>query len=238
MPLINRVVEENTAYAEQHDVVFNIVKAVDDILVYVDENRLHQIMANLLSNAAKFSHCNGTVEIVVAYHNENVRVSVTDHDAGIPESFQPKLFTKFTQSDSSDTRQKGGTGLGLSISKAIIEKMGGEIGFVSQEGVGSTFYIDLPADKRSDLAEIKNFPSSSSRELQPHVLIVEDDHDIAALIQRILAEVGFNSHIAYDANEARQKLVDTPHLYKAVTLDLVLPGEHGLSFLESMRSLE
>jgi len=244
MKIIKRVVEENTAYAEQHNVVFNIVEDVSDILVYVDEDRFHQVMANLLSNAAKFSSSNDTIEIVVSYRRKNVRVAVTDHGVGIPESFQAKLFDKFTQSDSSDTRKKGGTGLGLSISKTIIEKMGGEIGFVSKEGIGSTFYIDLPADIKINIADNiditdntdKDF--SSSRKQQPYVLIVEDDHDIAALIQRMLAEAGYNSHIAYDAIEARQKLADNPNFYKAITLDLVLPGEDGIQFLERMRRFE
>ena len=104
-----------------------------------------QVMANLLSNAAKFSHENGIVEVSVARRNNTIiRVSVADHGYGITEKFYPTIFDKFTQEDSSDTRSKGGTGLGLNISKAIIEKHGGKIAFQSKVGEGSTFYFDLP----------------------------------------------------------------------------------------------
>ena len=73
-----------------------------------------------------------------------MRVSVRDHGPGIPQAFRARIFEHFSQADSSDTRQKGGTGLGLAISRQLIERMGGRLSFDSQEGVGSTFYFELP----------------------------------------------------------------------------------------------
>lgn len=150
IPFLQQVLKDNEAYSDQYKVKFVLVDSISQELknpqVYADKARLMQVMANLLSNAAKFSHENGKVEISTSRQDDDIiRVSVTDHGPGIPEEFQSKLFEKFTQFDSSDTRQKGGTGLGLNISKAIIEKHGGKIDFTSKEGVGSTFYIDLPA---------------------------------------------------------------------------------------------
>ncbi len=110
----------------------------------IDSDRLTQVLTNLLSNAVKFSPPGSTVEVRVSRVAQQVRVEVADHGPGIPEKFRSRIFQKFSQADSSDSRQKGGTGLGLNISKALIEQMGGHIGFNSQVGAGSTFFFELP----------------------------------------------------------------------------------------------
>lgn len=145
VPFLKQAVNENLAYAEQYEVSYILEPMKEPLLVYANKDRLMQVMANLLSNAAKFSHKNGSIEISAAPHDiDTIRISVVDHGQGIPEEFYSKIFDKFTQLDSSDSRNKGGTGLGLNISKAIIEKHGGEIGFVSKLDVETTFYFDLP----------------------------------------------------------------------------------------------
>ncbi|MGH6639483.1 MAG: ATP-binding protein, partial [Polaromonas sp.] len=94
----------------------------------------------------------------------------------IPEAFRDKVFEKFSQADSSDSRQKGGTGLGLSISKAIVEAMHGRIGFVSQFGAGSTFHVDLPESMDAAPAAAVAPPARLQR---PEVLVGEADRDIS-----------------------------------------------------------
>jgi PAS domain S-box-containing protein len=144
MPLVEQAVEANRGYAEQYGVSCLIEQRLPGAMARVDSARLLQVMANLLSNAAKFSRPGGSVELAVTADGDRIRVAVTDHGSGVPESLRERIFEKFTQGDASDTRHKGGTGLGLSISKSLIERMGGEIGFTSQPGQGASFYFTLP----------------------------------------------------------------------------------------------
>ncbi len=144
LPLIERAIADNESYGSQYDINYRLIKRVaDDAYVIVDRDKFMQVMDNLMSNAVKFSQKGATVDIGVEYFNDNIRVSVTDRGKGIPIEFQPSLFEKFTQSDSTDTRSVGGTGLGMNIVKKIVEKHNGEISFVSQENVGTTIYVDI-----------------------------------------------------------------------------------------------
>lgn len=143
-PLIQQSILDNEAYAEQYGVSYALKPFDKELIVYGNQNRLIQVMANLLSNATKFSYKGEVVEIEVSQDMDStVKVSIIDHGEVIPEGFYSKIFKKFSQSDSSDTRQKGGTGLGLNISKAILEKHGGTIGF-SSNVEKTIFYFELP----------------------------------------------------------------------------------------------
>lgn len=141
---LDNAVEANRSYAEELGVELQLEHMPDDVQVQADPDRLSQVVANLISNAAKFSP-NGETVLVSAQKSEDlIRISVADRGQGIPEEFQEKIFGKFAQADSSDTKAQGGTGLGLAISKAIIEAHMGEIGFETSEGGGTTFFFDLP----------------------------------------------------------------------------------------------
>lgn len=143
-PLLEQAIESNRSYGQQYGVEFVIENHLPKAEIKTDSDRLMQVMTNLLSNAAKFSPRGEKVEISVAILEKVIRVSVADRGPGIPPEFRGRIFQKFAQADSSDSRQKGGTGLGLSIAKSIIERLGGQINFESQLNVGSTFYFDLP----------------------------------------------------------------------------------------------
>jgi PAS domain S-box-containing protein len=144
MPLVEQAIESNSGYADKYMVHYSITHYLPKAKINVDADRFMQVMSNLLSNAAKFSPAAGTIEISVKQHEKLIRISVVDYGSGVPDAFRDKLFKKFSQADSSDTRQKGGTGLGLSITKTIVEKMGGEIGFELRNQLGTCFYFDLP----------------------------------------------------------------------------------------------
>jgi len=143
-PFLNEVIDTNQAFAEQFDVTLCLAQDDPTLSIRVDPDRLQQAMANLLSNAAKFSPPGETVEVRTQRRDGRARISVIDHGPGITADFRDRIFQKFAQADASDTRQRGGTGLGLSLTKGIIENMGGVIDFESHEGEGSTFYVELP----------------------------------------------------------------------------------------------
>ena len=235
MDILERAIADLSTYGEQHKVRFEINHRVDQAYVYADRDRLMQVLANLMSNAAKFSPPDSIVDISVARQNEGrLRISVTDRGMGITDDFKSRIFSPFSQSDSSDTRSKGGTGLGLAITKVIVERHGGTINFISRLGFGTTFYVELPemqngSDNQTVLPRMLPVSHLAS------VLIVEDDADIAALIQRMLIEAGLNSDIAYSAAQARQLLQKNGSKYRLMTLDLQLPDEDGISLLESLR---
>jgi signal transduction histidine kinase len=144
LPLIQQAIADNGAYGAQLGVSFILEAAESNIYVNADRDRLLQVLTNLISNATKFSLPNSSVTISVRRLAGQAQIAVADCGLGIPEEFHSRIFQKFAQADSSDTRHKGGTGLGLSITKAIVERCNGQIWFTSQVGQGTTFYVDLP----------------------------------------------------------------------------------------------
>lgn len=142
--LVSRAITENTSYAAEFDVQISAAEIAEGAIIHGGEDQILQVLTNLISNAAKFAPPHSTVDISTQRLGGTIRTSVTDHGPGIPDEFRSRIFGKFTQADSSDTRRPGGTGLGLSICKALVERMGGTIGFQSEIGVGATFYFDLP----------------------------------------------------------------------------------------------
>lgn len=144
LSIVNRSIEEMSDVAKQRRVKFVLEASANDGKVIVDVDRLLKVFTNLLANAARLSPANDRVTIRVLRHRNMLRVAITDHGPGVPDSFKKQIFEKFVQVDSADVRYKAGAGLGLSLAKAIVERFGGNISYDSVAYKETTFFVDLP----------------------------------------------------------------------------------------------
>jgi len=143
--LLEQSVTNNEPYAKEYGCQFALHPTDKTLMIQGDESKLLQVMNNLLSNAIKFSPSGSCVDLRAVRLEEKIHIHIRDYGDGIPEEFQPKLFNKFSQVDSTNTRRTGGSGLGLSISKAIIEVHQGKITYHTEKGKGTTFTVVLNA---------------------------------------------------------------------------------------------
>lgn len=236
-PVVEAAIEGTVGFAREFGVDYILRRPVPAITVDVDGDRIVQVMANLLSNAAKFSPAGGTVEIAVLRWDRWARVAVIDRGPGIPESFRDRVFERFSQADSSDTRKAGGTGLGLSIAKTIVERHGGRIGFEATPGGGSTFYFDLPVAADLDAGATPPALADGWREGtargEKRILVCEDDPDVAKILAMILVQGGMDAEIAHTAEVAREMLAS--RRFDAMTVDIGLPGKNGIALIREVR---
>jgi PAS domain S-box-containing protein len=228
--VVRQAVEAHQGFALQHQTRFTLVGEPPRVRVLADADRLSQVMANLLSNAAKHSPPGEPVDVEVERREGQVRVSVRDRGPGIPAEFKSRVFERFAQADGSDTRRSGGTGLGLSISKAIIERLGGSIGFEPAPERGTRFFFCLPELDEPAPARVEG--TGRTR----RILVCEDDRDIALLIRKMLEAEGYQTDTAHTLAQARELLAR--ERYDALTLDLMLGPEDGARLVRELRAQE
>ncbi|EKO3877707.1 response regulator [Vibrio metschnikovii] len=231
-PLVEQAIETNQHYGSSRDVSIRLICDASTILVHVDSQRLLQVLANLLSNAIKFSSDHGQVIVEVTTDNGKAIVSVIDQGPGISQAFRERIFQRFAQADSSDTRAKEGTGLGLAISRELIERMGGQIDFQSTVGKGSRFFFVLPlvsplCTLKSDASHDDNHPPTG------RILVVEDNVDVAKLLAIMLGDAGYQVDICYNGADALQAIHS--RTYDLISLDLMLPDISGLAIIRQLR---
>jgi PAS domain S-box-containing protein len=221
--LLEQAAEANASYGETHQVRFAIDPVSPGLSVEGDWNRLMQILANLLSNAAKFSPPGSTVSIRAQGNGGLVRFEVEDHGIGIPPHFRGRIFEKFAQADSTTARRFEGSGLGLSITKELVEAMSGRIGFESEPGQGTLFYFELPRTGEW---------MSSGQDEEKRVLICEGDSDLALLMKICIEQAGFQAEIAGSIEEARVRL--NAGCFAVLMIDVGIPDGNGLDLLRSL----
>jgi PAS domain S-box-containing protein len=156
--IVNEAITVNKAYADKNGLHIRLTQSVKDVKVDIDQELLLQVMTNLISNAIKFSPQDGEVSLAVVKRGEYVRVSVSDQGPGIPESMQPHIFHQYVHPEAAPSREKEGIVLGLKLSKAIIEKFGGTMSFLTSPMNGTVFYFDLPQSRET-------YPTSSAHRM-------------------------------------------------------------------------
>jgi PAS domain S-box-containing protein len=229
-PIVRQAIEANRAYAQNFGATIELAGDSDDASVLVDHDRLVQVLTNVLSNAAKFSPRGGVVSVAIRTDADSVRVSVRDQGPGIAPEFQPRIFQRFAQADSSDSRAKGGTGLGLSIAKTIVGQLGGSIGFDSTPGEGATFHITLPMRQ-----EVSTPVRAADNVLAgPAVLLCEDDPDVARAVANVLEAAGMCVSAVPSVRQA--KIALSQARYDMALVDLHLADADGLEFVSELRS--
>jgi PAS domain S-box-containing protein len=203
-----------------------------------DPGRLRQVFVNLVSNAVKFTEY-GEVVVSVANLAEtethvDLRLEVRDTGVGIPVEVQPRLFQVFSQADSSTTRRYGGTGLGLAISKQLVEMMGGQIGFTSAPGQGSTFWFTARFEKQAARPKVALEQTALTN---LHVLIVDDNETNRRILEDQLQAWGIRATSAAGAQEALEKLQDAREdRFDVVLLDMHMPGMNGMTLAQVIKS--
>jgi len=218
-----------------------------------DAIRLKQILVNLAGNAVKFTQHGGIVLRAELKRDEwdkaLVYMEVQDTGVGIPRARIDSLFSAFTQADSSTTRKFGGSGLGLSISKRLVEKMGGAIGVVSEEGKGSTFWFTVMLEKLQQQQQADTPAPSSARPIiaadsptppppststaSRRVLLAEDNEINQKVACAILAKMGIAPDIASNGFEAVKKL--EKNRYDLVLMDIQMPVMDGFEATKLIR---
>jgi len=229
--------------AEAKGVVLESSIAADAGTITGDDDRVQQIIWNLLTNAIKFTPKGGKVTLRVDRSRDALRVQLDDSGQGIAPEFLPHVFERFKQADGSPTRHTGGLGLGLAIVRNLVELHGGTIEAKSDgPGKGSSFIVIFPlqADLRAQAATV-TIPRNSGR-LERHrsveglrVLVIDDEPDAREMLKVLLESCHVEVMTAASAAEGFAVLRDKrPDI---VLSDIAMPGEDGFAFIRRVRAL-
>ena len=254
--MINRVISifEFRLSEKKQKLIINHDPSVPAQII-TDEQRLAQVITNLLGNAIKFTPENGNITLSIRRietqsgpKNEDfctLEITVTDTGIGIPKEQQGKLFASFVQVDSSITRKFGGTGLGLAISKKIVELMDGEIRVVSEESSGSSFIVTIrvkvpaaPAAADQPVTAESAASDAPADYSGKRILLAEDVEINREIVLTILEPLGIEVIEAEDGRKAFEIFRVNPEGFDLIFMDIHMPGMDGYESARLIRFFE
>jgi len=203
-----------------------------------DDQRLVQVITNLVGNAVKFTPDQGMIRIGTYFLGEEdgvcaIKITVTDTGIGISPEQQNRLFQPFQQAESDTARKFGGTGLGLTISKSIVEIMGGKIWIESELGKGATFAFTVPLLRGEEQG--RRFAARGIYWGNVRILAVDDDQDTLTFFSKIMNEF----HMSFDTAQSGEhalELVERNGTYDIYFIDWKLPGMDGIQLASALRA--
>ena len=243
--IVKEVVSICMIRAEEKGITFTYdTDVVKELTLGGDPNRIRQILLNLCTNAVKFTK-EGSVELKVELKRHfdssaiDVAISITDSGIGIEPDKLEAIFDKFSQADSSVSRQFGGTGLGLTISRMLAEMMGGRLVVESMPGKGSTFTVHLPlkiTKEEKYLYTKENNSEPEQKITKPKLLLVEDQPANILVAKTLLENFGYHCIAVTNGQSA----IDTLHkqVFDAVLMDVQMPGMSGIETTQYIRQEE
>jgi signal transduction histidine kinase/ActR/RegA family two-component response regulator len=236
-PIVNAAVNVVRPAAEAKNISLEVVAAPVGI-ISADDERLQQVVTNLLTNAVKFTPSGGNIVVRLRRAGNEVEILVQDSGRGIAPEFLPQVFEQFRQADQSSTRSYGGLGLGLAIVRQLVGLHGGTVQALSEgEGKGATFIVKLPLITSMTTqpvvppeGEVSSRPLDSVR-----LLVVDDEKDTRDLLRTVFERSGATVEIAESAPEAFRLFVMSPP--DALISDIGMPEEDGYSLIARIRGL-
>ena len=210
-----------------------------------DQDRLQQVIWNLLANALKFTEAGGSIDVRLSLNGRFARIVVADTGHGISPEFLPHVFERFRQADASSSRRHGGLGVGLALVHDLIVLHGGSVLAQSEgEGKGAMFTIDLPTVAAQEIDASIEGNGLQSRAMtsldRVRVLLIDDDTDARELSQAVLEQCGARVKAVSSSAEAISSLLDTPRalMPHVIVSDLGMPAQDGYQLIRQIRAID
>jgi PAS domain S-box-containing protein len=219
-------------------------------ILIADDQRLAQVIINLLGNAVKFTPEYGSINLDARFLGEEdglctIEISVSDTGIGISAEQQKNLFKSFQQAEADTARRFGGSGLGLVISRSIIEMMGGRIWVNSETGEGSVFTFTVQAKKGSHINSNLNADNAPDKEQEitglftgRRILLAEDVEINREIVQTLLEPTGLEIDCAENGKEAVRMFTEAPEKYDMIFMDVQMPEMDGYKATQRIRAIE